>query len=416
MTGAPDERSLAERAGDGDAAAQYALAAKLARAGRREEAERWLQSAAESGCADAIFTLATRKMNSLDKTPAAVVELERAASGGSNAARRLIAVLDAAGYGVPQDDKKALSNVMTLARGGEPAAMREIAALLALADPDDPDIGPLIAVAAPHDPVAAAFCLARAARAAGDEASLAASASLLKRLRYPRLVALAARAKRGAGPAPTPDWNGVASRADLSASPRLVPERLSASPDIVVYRGAIAPEICEYVIASSTPHLGPSLVYDPVGDRMIRDPLRTSATASLAPIDLDLALVALNRVMAAAAALPQENGEFLSVLRYLPGQLYRPHLDCIPPGADFDRSGQRIKTALLFLNEDFGGGETHFLANDLKFRGKAGDILVFANVDAAGVPDPAARHAGLGVASGEKWLASKWFRSKKFLY
>lgn len=411
-----DERNLQARAEAGEAAAQYRLAAALAGAGRREEAERWLQSAAASGCADAIYTLATRKLNALDTTPTAVLELERAASGGSVAARRLTAVLDAAGYGVPQNEEKALSSVLALARSGEPAAMREIAALLALADPDDPDIGPLIAAAAAHDPVAAAFCLARAARTAGDEKSLAASARLLRRVRYPRLAALSARAKLGAESAPTPNWDGVASRAVLSASPRLVPERLSASPDIVVYRGAIAPEICEYVIASSTPRLGPSLVYDPVADRMMRDPLRTSATASLAPIDLDLALIALNRVISAAAALPQENGEFLSVLRYLPGQLYRPHLDCIPPGADFDRSGQRIKTALLFLNEDFVGGETHFLASDLKFRGKAGDILVFANVDAAGVPDPAARHAGLGVASGEKWLASKWFRSKKFLY
>jgi len=411
-----DDGELAARADAGDATAQYALAAALARAGRRDEAERWLQSAAASGCADAIYTLATRRLNSLDTTPAAIVELERAAAGGSVAAQRLIAVLKAAGYGVPQDDPSALASVVALARRGEPAAMREIAAVLALADPDDPEIVPLVAAAAPHDPVAAAFCLARAARVAGEEASLAASAALLERLRYPRLAALMAKARRGARPAPAADWNPVVSRAVLSVPLRLSPERLSASPDVVVCRGTIAPEICEYVIASSMPRLGPSLVYDPVVDRMRRDPLRTSATASLSPIDLDLALVALNRAISAAAALPQENGEFLSVLRYLPGQLYRPHLDCIPPGADYERSGQRIKTALLFLNEDFVGGETHFVASGLKFRGEAGDILIFGNVDTAGAPDPAARHAGLEVVSGEKWLASKWFRSKKFLY
>jgi prolyl 4-hydroxylase len=144
--------------------------------------------------------------------------------------------------------------------------------------------------------------------------------------------------------------------------------------------------------------------------------LRTSATASLSPINLDLALIALNSTMALAAQSSDDKGEFLSVLRYAPGQEYRPHIDCIPRGKDFDASGQRVKTALLFLNDDYRGGETHFLAPDIRIKGQRGDILVFSNVLADGEPDKAARHAGLPVTAGEKWLASRWFRSKKFKF
>jgi prolyl 4-hydroxylase len=66
------------------------------------------------------------------------------------------------------------------------------------------------------------------------------------------------------------------------------------------------------------------------------------------------------------------------------------------------------------LNEDYLGGETHFIAPGLKFAGKTGDILVFDNVNEKGAPDVAARHAGLPVVQGEKWIASLWFRDRPF--
>ncbi len=149
---------------------------------------------------------------------------------------------------------------------------------------------------------------------------------------------------------------------------------------------------------------------------MMRDPLRTSLTASLGPIDLDLALVALSRAMADAVGEPDEKGEFLSVLQYMPGQQYRPHFDSIPPGPDLDQSGQRTKTAILFLNDDFVGGETHFLLPDIKLRASRGDILVFSSFNAKGELDPASRHAGLPVTAGQKWIVTRWFRSKKYMF
>ena len=192
---------------------------------------------------------------------------------------------------------------------------------------------------------------------------------------------------------------------------------LSAEGDVHSrLRRLVAPEVCEYVIAHAASRLGPSLTYDPVNGGMMRDPLRTSSTASLSPIDLDLALVALNRLIAHTVGVADKNGEFLSVLHYRPGQQYHPHCDWLPAGPDLERSGQRAMTALLFLNDDYRGGETHFLAPDLKIRGRTGDLLVFSNLDAQGAPDPLSRHAGLPIENGEKWIASKWFRSKEYQF
>lgn len=351
---------LTTRAAAGDAQAQYSLAAALARAGRREEADRWLNAAAHGGEPEALFTLATRQMHTRAGAIAVAPRLADAAAKGSPSAARLAAVLRAMGLGFDRDDAAALDSVAGLAARGFAPMQREIAALFTLQYPDD-------------KAGAAAFA---------DPRSL--------------------------------DWAGLARRLALAPARAPARERLCASPDVVLYRDAVAPPVCAYVIAHALTRLGPALVYDPRGAGMMRDPLRSSATASLGPLDLDLALIAVNRRLSSLAGLADDQGEFLSVMRYRPGEQYRPHFDNVPPGPDFDRNGQRIKTALLYLNDDYEGGETAFLAPDLKVRGRVGDVVVFSNVTADGRGDPASRHAGLPVRSGEKWLASKWFRERNF--
>ena len=410
-----DLQSLFARANSGDAAAQYAFAAALSRLGRRDEAQRWLNSAAENGCGDAIYTLATRLLFKSENAEEAAAKLSKAKASGSTDAARLLGVMQALGLGVTQDEARSISDLLNLAKAGEASALREIACILALRDVGDAAISSLIEKAASVDPVAAAFALARAQEGRAVAGDPSAHAAVLRRFGYPRAAALTKDVKQNVAQSGVAiDWDAI--KSDLSLTPHLSSpqQRLSSSPDVVIFRQAAPPEVCEYVIAHSASRLGPSLVYDPQEARMVRDPLRTSATASLSPIDLDLAMIALNRLMCAAAGCEEANGEFLSVLNYAPGQQYRPHFDCIPPGPDFDRSGQRAKTALLFLNDDYGGGETHFTEIDLKVRGRRGDILVFSNLDASGAVDRTARHAGLPVTSGAKWLASKWFRTKKF--
>lgn len=417
MTTKSDFDDFRERAAAGDAFAQYALAAALSRAGKRDEAERWLQSASSAGHPDALYTIATRRLNSEEGAFEAAPLVERAASAGSVAASRLLAVMRAMGAGAPRNDARAFDAILDLAMNGDESARREIACALALADPENLEIPALLA-AAPKDPVGAAFMLARAGAARATTAdAIAAGDALLSGARYPRIealrsgaIALRSDARREV------DWGAVRSAFNPSPSTRAKAERLSERPDAVVFRGAVAAEVCEYLIAHAAMRLGPSLVYDPKGGGFMRDPLRSSKTASLSPIDLDLAIVALARLMANAAQVPDEQGEFLSVLHYAPGQQYRPHFDNIPPGPDLDRSGQRTKTAILFLNDDYEGGETHFLASDAKFRAKRGDLLVFCNLDAQGALDPSSRHAGLPVTSGEKWIVTRWFRSKKYRF
>jgi prolyl 4-hydroxylase len=121
------------------------------------------------------------------------------------------------------------------------------------------------------------------------------------------------------------------------------------------------------------------------------------------------AVHALNRRIAAASRTAPEQGEALQVLRYGIGGEYKPHFDSIPGFAN-----QRAFTMLVWLNEDYEGGETWFSAPELALKGVTGDGVLFRNLGADGRRDPLSAHAGLPVTSGEKLIASKWIRQRAF--
>jgi prolyl 4-hydroxylase len=167
----------------------------------------------------------------------------------------------------------------------------------------------------------------------------------------------------------------------------------------------------QYLMDAALPAYQPALVGHVAGGhaRQVVQQVRTCDVAGFPWIAEDPVIHALNRRIAAAAGVAVETGEPLQILRYRPGQEFKPHRD-----ATEDRENQRVLTMLVYLNDDYTGGETLFLSNDLKVRGKAGDGLLFRNADANGVADPDSLHAGLPVESGEKVVASRWIRQKRF--
>ena len=188
-----------------------------------------------------------------------------------------------------------------------------------------------------------------------------------------------------------------------------VPETLNEEPPLRFLRGLFSAEECDWLIALATPALRPSVIVDPATGRPKPDPVRTSDGMNFGPAQEDLVVNALNRRIAAATGTAYECGEPLHVLRYAPGQEYRPHVDALP-GVD----NQRSWTALIYLNSGFQGGETLFPEVGRSAKGAPGDCLVFRNVDAQGRGDPRTRHAGAPVTGGVKWLATRWIRERPF--
>ncbi|OAN66437.1 hypothetical protein A7X12_12270 [Sphingomonas sp. TDK1] len=198
---------------------------------------------------------------------------------------------------------------------------------------------------------------------------------------------------------------------DAAGDPRHLPpaEILNDSPRIFRLSKLLTPAECEHLALSAANLLQPALVFDPQTNRMVHHPVRTSDNAVVGPTRESLVVQAILRRVAAATGTDIGQGEQVSLLRYSPGQQYRPHLDAITGSTN-----QRIKTVLLYLNEGFGGGETRFDELGIEVVPRGGDALIFDNVLADGRPDPRARHAGLPVRAGVKWVATRWIRAAPY--
>ncbi|MBV9932218.1 MAG: 2OG-Fe(II) oxygenase [Alphaproteobacteria bacterium] len=180
-------------------------------------------------------------------------------------------------------------------------------------------------------------------------------------------------------------------------------ERLADRPDIRLFRDALTAAECDFLIRVAEPTYEPSKVVAVGGG--LRVPLRTSDGSTLHWLIEDPATHALNRRLAALSGTRWDQGEPLQILRYRPGQQYRPHVDWL------DEANPRVLTALAWLNDDYEGGETAFAKAGLTVRGRAGDVLVFRSEAPGGGLDPLSEHAGLPVTAGTKYLASRWIRA-----
>ena len=194
------------------------------------------------------------------------------------------------------------------------------------------------------------------------------------------------------------------SDAEAAAAKR---ERFSADPSIELVKQLLLPEEREYIMRLAAPALKPSFVYEPGVHQGKADPIRKSEGAAILPHDEDLINQAINRRLALATGTQINQREALYVIRYVPGEEYRPHLDALPGLAN-----QRVCTAICYLNDDYEGGATNFPELGISVQAEAGDVLIFANLDGTGAPDLRMRHAGEVVTSGVKWIATRWIRQR----
>ena len=166
---------------------------------------------------------------------------------------------------------------------------------------------------------------------------------------------------------------------------------------------------CQHLANVAVSTLQPSSVFDPSTGRQIANLVRTSDGTVIGPAQEDLVVQAVLRRLAKVTGTSVLHGESLSVLRYAPGQEFKPHFDAIPKARN-----NRVKTVLMYLNDGYGGGQTSFPALGLVIEPRAGDALVFDGVKADGSVHPLSRHAGLPVSRGTKWMATRWIRAKPF--
>jgi prolyl 4-hydroxylase len=188
------------------------------------------------------------------------------------------------------------------------------------------------------------------------------------------------------------------------------------NPRVVVFGGMLSDEECESLIEMAKPRLARSLtVATKTGGEEINAD-RTSNGMFFQRAENDLIRKIEDRI-ARLVNWPAENGEGLQVLHYRPGTEYKPHYDYFDPAEPgtptiLKRGGQRVATLIMYLGEPEKGGGTSFPDVHLEVAPRRGNG-VFFSYDRAH-PSTRSLHGGTPVLAGEKWIATKWLRERKF--
>ena len=412
-------RSLREAAAGGDPDALFRLASALVAAAREMgEAAALYARAADAGHVEARVQLARMRLHGIVDAPdpaAAVRDLLRAEADGHAGAGCLLATIALGGLALPRDggiDRRLLA----AANAGNPAALRA-AAIHFGRKPDAHDqalcVRMLDAAAKAGDAVAAALLAERLAHGEGVDANPAAAGDLRRQLEAHGVAALPTCSAPVVPAAPSPRGQLAIEDAVQPVSARSV----SSRPAVAIVDGLLSRDECRLLMLSAQPFLQPSRAFDPGSGVAQSMPLRTSSDASFDPLLEDFALRCVQLRMALAAGMELANAEQLIVLRYAPGQEYRPHRDYLPPAAlerDRPQAGNRARTICVYLNDVEAGGETAFPVAGVEVAPKAGSAVVFDNLHADGSPDADSLHAGQPVLRGVKWLATLWLRQGRY--
>jgi len=141
---------------------------------------------------------------------------------------------------------------------------------------------------------------------------------------------------------------------------------------------------------------------------------RTSSTSNLNPSNVIIQSV--HKKIASTLGLEFSKGEALQGQLYEEGQYFKPHHDFFT-GRAYDMhclaSGNRTHTLMLYLNDDFEGGETNFPQLSKSVKAEKGKALWWENMRDGKFLNETL-HEGTPITKGKKYIATAWWRENRW--
>ena len=146
-------------------------------------------------------------------------------------------------------------------------------------------------------------------------------------------------------------------------------------------------------------------------DQSKYDVSRTSSTSNLGKEELS---VLIQTRIAKELNIDLIRGEDLQGQKYEPGQYFRPHNDFFEGDSYTNHclhSGNRTHTFMIYLNDDFEGGETNFPNLGTSVKPEKGKAVWWYDMK-DGELQRDTLHEGSDVISGSKYIVTSWWREK----
>ena len=111
--------------------------------------------------------------------------------------------------------------------------------------------------------------------------------------------------------------------------------------------------------------------------------------------------------------------EDLQIQKYEENCFYKPHFDVDTSQIKLNNINldqQRRFSIIIYLNEDYEGGETHFSNLNINIKPKSLRVLVFENcIRQTNFPNPLSLHEGKEVIKGTKLIINTWSYESNYL-
>ncbi|MFE5320248.1 2OG-Fe(II) oxygenase [Paenibacillus sp. NPDC056579] len=189
-------------------------------------------------------------------------------------------------------------------------------------------------------------------------------------------------------------------------------------PRVAKYENVLSGWECRQLIEMARNQLQPAQV---IGEKeVITSEFRKSEFAWFTHQANDVVKQVTERV-ASIMGHPLHYAENLQVARYGVGGRFGAHLDTydlssVAGKRFYEEGGQRLYTALMYLNdvEQGNGGETYFPNLNFEVAPTEGTLLLFHNCyPNSATPHPLSMHGSRELKTGEKWIATLWFRDRQ---
>jgi hypothetical protein len=194
------------------------------------------------------------------------------------------------------------------------------------------------------------------------------------------------------------------------------PKQVWDWPKIWTAENFATPELCAWLVSRGKDKLRPSMMFD--GQKSIFLATRTCSDFAFTLVEGGVVLLLLRIRISLATGLKPEQMEPPQIFHYALGQEIKAHYDSLydnehPYGREGTYQGDRLATFLMYLNDDYEGGDLDFVKVGFTYKGKTGDGIFFASMR-EGKPDPQSLHGARPVTKGEKYILSQWIHDRPF--
>lgn len=188
-----------------------------------------------------------------------------------------------------------------------------------------------------------------------------------------------------------------------------------SAPRVLHVLDVLSMSECDAIVEASRPSLTQSTVVSNTDSNSAVSKDVRSSFGTYFPRGTHPVVKAVEERIADLFRFPLSHAEPIQILNYAPNAEYKPHHDYFDETSAegqriVARSGNRVATLIMYLNEVERGGATIFPKLNLQVLPRKGSVLYFDYALPGGVYDPDSLHGGTPVLAGEKWIATQWVR------